>query len=47
MGCYAEDCAEKFQFSREKQNNFAKQSLLRARAAIEKGFLNMRLHPLI
>ncbi len=43
MGCYAEDCAEKFQFSREQQDAFARQSLLRARAAIEEGVFNAEI----
>ena len=37
MGTFAEDCAEKYQFSREAQDAFALASLERARAAIEGG----------
>jgi len=37
MGCFAEDCAEHYQFTREAQDEFAIASLERARAAIEDG----------
>ena len=37
MGCYAEDCAEKYSFSRAQQDEFARRSLLRAQAAIQNG----------
>jgi acetyl-CoA C-acetyltransferase len=37
MGTFAEDCAEKYQFSREAQDAFALTSLERAKAAIEGG----------
>ena len=37
MGTFAEDCAEKYQFSREAQDAFALASLERAKAAIEGG----------
>lgn len=45
MGCFAEDCADKFQFDRAKQDDFAKQSLLHARAAIKKGYFNREIEP--
>ncbi|MEO0635639.1 MAG: acetyl-CoA C-acyltransferase [Pseudomonadota bacterium] len=37
MGCYAEDLAEKYQFSREDQDAFALESLSRAQKAQENG----------
>ncbi len=37
MGCYAEDCAEKYSFSRAQQDEFAIQSLTRAQTAMENG----------
>jgi acetyl-CoA C-acetyltransferase len=36
MGHFAEDCAEKYQFTRKEQDTFAIQSLERARLAQEK-----------
>ena len=47
MGCFAEDCADKFQFDRAKQDDFAKQSLLHARAAIKKGYFNREIEPVV
>ncbi|MEL6522179.1 MAG: acetyl-CoA C-acyltransferase [Pseudomonadota bacterium] len=37
MGTFAEDCAEKFQFTREAQDNYALRSLSRAQSAQESG----------
>lgn len=37
MGTFAEDCAQAYQFTREKQDEFAIASLTRAQRAIEKG----------
>ncbi len=37
MGTFAEDCAEKYQFSREAQDQFAIDSLTRAKRAIDDG----------
>ena len=37
MGTFAEDCADKFKFSREEQDRYALQSLANARAAQENG----------
>src|SRR5207302_7796488 len=37
MGKFAEDTAEKFQFTRQAQDSFAQESLIRAKAAIESG----------
>jgi len=37
MGSFAEDCAEKYQFSREAQDEYALRSLARARSATEDG----------
>lgn len=45
MGCYAEDCAKKFSFSREQQDDYARQSLQRARKATESGFFNTEICP--
>ncbi len=46
MGCYAEECAEEFQFSREQQDEYARQSLLRARAAIKEGVFAAEIAPI-
>ncbi len=46
MGCYAEECAEKFDFSREQQDDYARQSLLRARKATDSGFFNSEICPI-
>lgn len=40
MGTFAEDCAESFQFTREKQDAYALESLLRARNAQESGIFD-------
>ncbi len=45
MGCYAEDCAEKFSFSREAQDNFAITSLQRAQQAISNGNFAAEIAP--
>lgn len=37
MGTFAEECADAYGFTREEQDNFARQSLERARAAVERG----------
>jgi len=37
MGTFAEDCAAKYSFTREAQDNYAIESLMRARKAIEDG----------
>lgn len=47
MGCFAEDCVEKYQFDRATLDKFARQSLLHARAAIEKGYLKKEIEPVI
>jgi len=46
MGSYAEECAEKFQFDREMQDDFAKQSFLRARMAIKVGSFEHEIAPI-
>jgi acetyl-CoA C-acetyltransferase len=46
MGCYAEDCAEKFKFTRAQQDEFARQSLLRARAAVDGGVFDGEIVPI-
>jgi acetyl-CoA C-acetyltransferase len=45
MGTYAEDTAEKYQFTREAQDNFAIESLARARAANEDGTFDAEIAP--
>lgn len=43
MGCYAEECAQLYSFTRLQQDDFAKQSLLRAQAAIHAGRFNQEI----
>lgn len=45
MGCFAEDCAEKYSLSRDEQDEFAKQSLIRAQTAMEKGWFEREITP--
>ncbi|AUL48904.1 acetyl-CoA acetyltransferase [Bordetella trematum] len=45
MGVFAEDCAEKYAFSREDQDAYALESLRRARAAIEDGSFKWEITP--
>lgn len=45
MGTFAEDCAESFQFTREKQDAYALESLLRARNAQESGIFDDEIAP--
>ncbi len=45
MGCYAEDTATKYQFTRESQDDFAIESLGRARKAIEDGSFKAEVEP--
>lgn len=45
MGVLAESCAEKYAFTREEQDNFALESLRRAREATEKGFFKAEIAP--
>lgn len=45
MGCYAEDCAEKYAFSRASQDEFAKRSLIRAQRAIKDGLFDREIEP--
>ncbi len=45
MGCYAEDCAEKYAFSRSDQDQFAKRSLIRAQTAIKEGLFDHEIEP--
>jgi acetyl-CoA C-acetyltransferase len=47
MGCYAEDCAEKYSFSRAQQDAFAVQSLARAQTAMKNGRFNDEIEPVI
>ena len=47
MGCYAEDCAETYSLTRLQQDDFAKQSLLRAQAAIHAGHFNQEITPVL
>ena len=46
MGCFAEDTAEYYQFTREEQDNFAIQSLERAKKATEKGIFKDEISPI-
>ena len=45
MGCYAEDCAEKYAFSRTQQDAFAMQSLTRAQTAMKNGRFDDEIIP--
>ncbi len=46
MGSFAEDCAEKYQFTREQQDEYALRSLSRAIAATESGDFAAEIAPL-
>jgi acetyl-CoA C-acetyltransferase len=46
MGTFAEDCAQKYSFSREEQDNFAISSLQRAQKANKQGWFAWELTPL-
>ncbi|MEQ8230429.1 MAG: acetyl-CoA C-acyltransferase [Gammaproteobacteria bacterium] len=45
MGTFAEDCARKYEFTREAQDAFAIESLKRAQNAIEKGNFKAEIEP--
>ncbi len=45
MGCYAENCAERYEITRKQQDEFARQSLLRAQTAIRKGYFDNEIEP--
>ena len=45
MGCYAEDTATKYQFTRDAQDDFAIESLARAKKAIEDGTFTSEVEP--
>jgi len=45
MGTFAEDCASDYGFSREAQDDFAKTSTQRAKAAIERGAFDWEITP--
>jgi acetyl-CoA C-acetyltransferase len=45
MGCYAEDTATKYQFTRDAQDDFAIESLSRAKKAIEDGSFKGEVEP--
>ena len=45
MGCYAEDTATKYQFTRDAQDDFANESLDRAKKAIEDGSFKAEVEP--
>jgi len=45
MGCFAEDTATKYQFTRDAQDNFAIESLRRAKTAIEDGSFKAEVEP--
>jgi acetyl-CoA C-acetyltransferase len=46
MGTFAEDCAQNYQFTREAQDAFARESLARARTANEDGTFTAEIAPL-
>jgi acetyl-CoA C-acetyltransferase len=46
MGTFAEDCAQSYQFTRQDQDNYALESLRRARTAIEDGSFAAEVVPL-
>jgi len=45
MGCFAEDCVDKYALSREQQDDFARQSLLRAQRAMKEGWFEREIAP--
>ena len=45
MGKFAEDTAEKFQFTRQAQDSFAQESLTRAKTATERGWFRKEIAP--
>jgi acetyl-CoA C-acetyltransferase len=45
MGKFAEDTAEKFQFTRQAQDSFAQESLTRAKTAIQRGWFSKEIVP--
>ncbi len=47
MGTFAEDCAQKYQFTRESQDAFAIESLTRAKKAIEDGTFEKEINPVV
>ncbi len=47
MGTFAEDCAEKYQFTREAQDAFAIESLTRAKRAIDDGTFGNEVVPVV
>lgn len=47
MGSFAEDCAEKYQFSRESQDEYALRSLARASEASDSGAFSSEIVPLV
>jgi len=47
MGVFAEDCAERYQFTREQQDEFAITSLSRAKQAIEDGSFKAEVTPVV
>jgi acetyl-CoA C-acetyltransferase len=47
MGTFAEDCAEKYQFTRESQDEFAIESLKRANKAIDDGTFSKEVSPVV
>ena len=46
MGTFAEDCAEHYQFTREAQDDFAIESLNRAKTAVEDGTFAPEIEPI-
>jgi acetyl-CoA C-acetyltransferase len=47
MGTFAEDCAEAYQFTREAQDSYAIVSLTRAQTAIDAGYFDAEIAPVV
>ncbi len=47
MGTFAEECASSYNFTREAQDNYAIESLNRARKAVEEGFFKAEIAPVL
>jgi acetyl-CoA C-acetyltransferase len=45
MGCFAEECVDKYALSREQQDDFARRSLLRAQRAMKEGWFEREIAP--
>jgi acetyl-CoA C-acetyltransferase len=47
MGCFAEDCAKRYKFTREMQDEFAAASLKRAQQAVRDGYFSAEITPVM